>query len=356
MLTKSKRVMITGACGTVGAELIKQLNASSAGQPEQIIAIDQSEGEIFNSSLGCEYSNVVWRHCYIQDVRQVSVLMRGVDVVIHTAAMKHVAISENNPESAIQTNILGTQSLIEAALANEVSHFIYTSSDKAVNPTNVMGTSKLMGERLVTAANYKTDNARTRFSSTRFGNVLGSNGSVIPIFKRQLIEGGVVTVTHPDMTRFVMSIEQSVALILGTLELMSGGEVFVTKMPVVNIEVMAKAMSLSMFGTADIEVDYIGIKPGEKLYEELMTDEEVRRTVELDQYFIVVPALEPLEKWRAELLPKDHTSCERVYNSSTETCLDLPQTVSLLETYNLAGVSPSRQNQRQWPGDALRGQ
>ena len=185
--------------------------------------------------------------------------------------------------------------MIAACERNNVQTVIFTSSDKAVNPTNVMGTSKLMGERLITSANSLSRKSTSKYASTRFGNVLGSNGSVLPIFYNQMLNGKPVTITDPEMTRFIMSINQAVELVLHSAMMAKGGEVFVTKMPVVRIVDLAQALACELFDmgmikTKTIEMDFIGTKPGEKLYEELMSDEEMRRSVELKDYFAVLPA------------------------------------------------------------------
>jgi FlaA1/EpsC-like NDP-sugar epimerase len=200
-------------------------------------------------------------------------------------------LSELSPEQTIQNNVIGTQNVISAATRNNVEKVIFTSSDKAVNPTNVMGTSKLLGERLMSAAN--SNSASTIFASTRFGNVLGSNGSVVEIFRRQIAEGKKLTITDAEMTRFVMSTSEAVDLVISSAEIAVGGEVFITKMAAIKIVDLATAMLQDSdrekidFAT-DIEI--IGAKPGEKLYEELMTSEETRRAIELTDYFCVYPA------------------------------------------------------------------
>jgi FlaA1/EpsC-like NDP-sugar epimerase len=217
------------------------------------------------------------------------------NVVLHAAALKHVILCERSPRDAVHTNILATQNVIDAAIDSGVSRLLFTSSDKAVNPTNVMGTSKLMGERLVTAANAQRRGTGTILSSTRFGNVLGSRGSVVPLFRRQIKAGGPVTLTDPEMTRFVMTREDAVRLVMDSVFLARGGEVFVTKMPIARIEDLAKVMIEELaprdgHNSAKILIRHIGKKPGEKLFEELMNTEEVRRTVELERYFVVTPA------------------------------------------------------------------
>jgi FlaA1/EpsC-like NDP-sugar epimerase len=249
--------------------------------------------------------------------------MEGVDVVIHAAALKHVALCERAPRSAIQTNIVGTQNVIQAALGAGVERVLFTSSDKAVNPTNVMGTSKLMAERLMTAANARSRSGRTIFASSRFGNVLGSRGSVIPLFKQQIAAGGPVTLTHPRMTRFIMTLSEAVALVMEVVSLAKGGEVFVTKMPVCRIEDLAITMVEELaprYGhdPNDVPIRIVGPKPGEKYHEELMNEEEIRRTIELEQHFVIVPAFRSNFRRVEYAYPgmRDEPP-EQPYNSST---------------------------------------
>jgi len=220
--------------------------------------------------------------------------MKGIDVVFHTAAFKHITLCERSPFEAVQTNIVGVQNLITAARENDVEHVIFTSSDKAVNPTSVMGTSKLMGERLMTAATSNFKNDGPVFVSTRFGNVLGSRGSVISVFRDQIKQGGPVTLTDPEMTRFIMSLNDAVRLVIESAGLAQGGEVFTTKMASIKIQDLAEVLIHNLapvFGyrPKDIQIEVIGVKPGEKMYEELLSGEEIRRTWELKNYFVVLP-------------------------------------------------------------------
>lgn len=286
-------VLITGVCGTVGQELLRQVTAQG---PTEVIGIDNNETEIF--FLSEEYAGKPNVRLYLGDVRDRDKLertMEGVTVVLHAAALKHVILCEQSPRDPLQTNIIGTQNVIDAAISNGVKRVIFTSSDKAVNPTNVMGTSKLMGERLITAANALRRDVGTVFASTRFGNVLGSRGSVVPIFARQIARGGPVTITDEGMTRFVMTVTDAAQLVMESVFLAQGGEVFVTKMSVIRIIDLAHVMiselaSRSGRDPESIAIMTIGSKPGEKLYEELLSDEETRRTVELDHYFSIIPA------------------------------------------------------------------
>ncbi|HYX07764.1 MAG TPA: polysaccharide biosynthesis protein [Bacteroidales bacterium] len=293
---EGQRVLITGVCGTVGRELLRQV---SNRNPAEIVGIDNNESELF--FVKEEYRNKDNTHFYLCDLRnanRVRDVSRGVDIILHSAAFKHVILCEQSPREAVYTNILGTQNIIDAAQANEVKRVIYTSSDKAVNPTNVMGTSKLMGERLMTSANAHQRNSGPIFASTRFGNVLGSRGSVIPLFKKQIKSGGPVTLTDDRMTRFIMTLEQAVHLVMESVFLARGGEVFITKMPIIRIEDLAHSMITELSKRngfdKDVEIEIIGSKAGEKLYEELMNEEETRRTVDLPEFFVVLPAFQAI--------------------------------------------------------------
>ena len=351
--------MVTGSCGTVGSELVRQLLSDPDYTPSDVIGIDNRESELFFQDQSyLDDDRVTF---FVADIRDSQVLaqkMAGIDIVFHCAALKHVILCERSPEQAVQTNIEGVQNVITAAQQNGVEKVIFTSSDKAVNPTNVMGTTKLMGERLMTAAN--SNNHRSRgpvFASTRFGNVLGSSGSVIPIFHNQIAKGGPVTMTHCDMTRFVMSIEESVRLIIDSAKLARGGEVFITKMPVVRIEDLAKAMVSELAPVYGFHPDIIPIteictKPGEKLYEELMSNEETRRTLELDKYYIVLPAFRGIyHDIRYDYPDPVNQSVTNPYVSADETSLSVLELRKLLKTYGLLSVPGETASERYWPGD-----
>lgn len=318
----TQSVLITGACGTVGRELLRQI---AMHRPIQIVGLDNNESELF--FLMEEYAAYPNVKLYLGDVRDKDKLiqtMRGIDIVLHSAALKHVILCEESPRDAIQSNILGVQNVIDAASNNKVKRVLFTSSDKAVNPTNVMGTSKLMGERLMTAANATRRGDFPIFASTRFGNVLGSRGSVIPLFKRQIEQGGPITLTDERMSRFIMTLEDAVHLVMESARLACGGEVFVTKMPVLRIpdlaEVMIEELSTkNVEGRSEVAIKLIGSKPGEKLYEELMNDEETRRTVELADYFVVLPAFKSVYREIDYTYPNmSDIGIQEPYNSSLQ--------------------------------------
>lgn len=332
---KNKRILITGVCGTVGQELLRQLVEL---EPKEIIGIDNNETELFFLGERCkEHKQVTLFLGDLRDRDQLMRRMRGVDYVLHSAALKHVGLCEKSPSDAVQTNIIGTQNIIYAALYNKVDRVLYTSSDKAVNPTNVMGTSKLMGERLMTAASdVASQEGHTTFISTRFGNVLGSRGSVIPLFRKQIAAGGPVTLTNDQMTRFIMTLEEAARLVMESTFAGSGGDVLVTKMPSIYIKDLAEVMIeelAAQFGhkAEDIKLNIIGSKPGEKLYEELVNDEEVRRTRELDNYFLIEPAY----KLTSGMTEVNDKGLSASYNSSESDKMSKEELRKYLLTHNL---------------------
>ena len=337
---KSQRILVTGACGTIGRELIRQLLDDY--QVKELVALDNNESALF--FLEEELSKYPQAAFFLADVRdrdKLSRRMNGIDLVFHAAAFKHITFCERSPFEAVQTNILGVQNVIYAAIENKVKRVIFTSSDKAVNPTNVMGTSKLMGERLITAANCNLRGEGPNFTSTRFGNVLGSRGSVMPVFREQIRRGGPVTLTHPSMTRFIMSTTEAVQLLIDSSRYACGGEVFVTKMPVVRIQDLAEIMIQELapvyrLKAEDIRIETIGVKPGEKMYEELINIEETRRSWELTRYFVVLPAF--TEMYREIVFEYEDLQSKEVtkaYHSGNETPLSKTQLAAFLKENNL---------------------
>jgi len=354
---KGKRIFVTGACGTVGHELVRQLLEEY--QVEELVGVDNNESELFFLEQRFSiHSQATFFLADVRDKEKLTKKMRGMDIVFHAAAFKHVILCERSPMEAVQTNILGVQNVISAATENGVGCAVFTSSDKAVNPTNVMGTSKLMGERLMSAANSNLREDGPRFVSTRFGNVLGSHGSVIPIFREQIRMGGPVTLTDPDMTRFIMSIKEAVRLVIDSSTLACGGEVFVTKMPVIRIKDLAEVMIQELahkFGKKpeDIGIQNIGVKPGEKMYEELMNYEEIRRSWELDRYFVVLPAFAGMYRNIQYAYPEViKKQVEKEYHSANEVPFSKEQLLFFLQDNNLLLTSSDdweHPAERYWP-------
>jgi len=293
IMFKNKVVVVTGAAGTVGSEV---LDLVVGYQPAEVRAFDNNESEVF--LLGEKYAHTGIVTPFLGDVRdekKLEQVFAGADMVFHLAAHKHVYLAEYNPFDTVQTNVNGVQNVIQAAIRTKVRRVLFTSSDKAVNPTSVMGTTKLMGERLMTAANIISFTGDTILASSRFGNVMGSRGSVVPIFRDQIAKGGPVTVTDERMTRFIMTIRQAAELVIKAALLARGGEVFITKMPVVRIMDLAQIMIELLaprYGhdPEKMEITFIGAKPGEKMYEELMTEQETSRSMELEEMFVTLPA------------------------------------------------------------------
>ncbi len=274
---RDKIILVTGAAGSIGSEIVRQLVDYS---PKKVIALDQAESPLYN--LEVELNNKGQLHyveSVIGDIRNYERLenvFRSLkpDYVFHAAAYKHVPLMENNPSEALITNVLGSKNLVDLSLKYNVDRFVLISTDKAVNPTNVMGCSKRIAEIYAQSANQL---GKTKFITTRFGNVLGSNGSVIPLFKKQIENGGPITLTDERITRFFMTIPEACQLVLEAESIGKGGEIFVFDMgESVKIYDLAKKM-IKLSGLElgkDIEIKITGLRPGEKLYEELLTNEE----------------------------------------------------------------------------------
>ncbi|MDA8333833.1 MAG: polysaccharide biosynthesis protein [Peptococcaceae bacterium] len=292
-LFKGRTILITGGTGTIGREVARQV--LEAG-PAAVRIYSRDESKQFDMQQ--DFSGCANLRFFIGDIRdkeRLLLAMEDVDTVFHTAALKHVGACEYNPFEAVKTNIYGTQNVIDAALARNVRRVIVTSSDKAVNPVNTMGVSKLMAEKLTTAANHYKGKKRTVFASVRFGNVLGSRGSVLPLIKEQIKRGGPVTLTHPDMTRFVLSLPEAVGLLFKATALARGGEVFVLKMPVMRVadlmHVLVENLAPALgHDPSQIKIHVTGAKPGEKLYEELISEEERARTLLKEDLYVVLPS------------------------------------------------------------------
>lgn len=274
-------VLVTGGSGSFGRKFVELMLADYG--PEKLIVF--SRDELKQHEMREAGLNDPRLRYFIGDVRDLMRLRRamdGVDVVVHAAALKQVPACEYNPIEAIMTNIMGARNVIEAALDTGVNKVIAISTDKAVNPINLYGATKLAAEKLTVQSNAYAGGRETRFSCVRYGNVVGSRGSVVPVFLRQR-EDGRITVTDERMTRFWLSIEQGVRFTIRCIEQMQGGEVFVPKIPSMRIVDVAAALA------PDSKIEFFGIRPGEKLHEVLVSEDEARHTVELDDMFVVQP-------------------------------------------------------------------
>ncbi|MCA1954619.1 MAG: UDP-N-acetylglucosamine 4,6-dehydratase (inverting) [Anaerolinea sp.] len=279
---QEKVVLVTGGTGSFGKKMIRIL--LDEYHPAKIIVYSRDELKQHEMRVA-GYDAPTLRY-FIGDVRDAQRLRRafnGVDVVIHAAALKQVPACEYNPMEAIKTNILGSSNVVDAAIDAGVGRVLALSTDKAVNPVNLYGATKLAAEKLFVQSNAYAGGTSTRFSCVRYGNVVGSRGSVVPVFLKQRA-GGVLTITDERMTRFWISLEQGVRFVLRCIEQMTGGEVFVPKIPSMKLLDLAYAIA------PEARVETVGIRPGEKLHEVLISDDEARTTVELDDMFVVQPA------------------------------------------------------------------
>jgi len=322
-----KRILVTGGTGSIGSEIVEQLLEC---HPAVVRVFSRNE---FNQYAAQErLKDRRNLRFLIGDVRDKERLRRAcedIDIIFHTAALKHVPACEYNPFEAVKTNVLGTQNLIEVAMDNEVDKVIAINTDKSVSPINTMGATKLLSEKLIIAANLYKGSHRTRFASVRFGNVIGSTGSVLPLFIRQIREGGPVTVTHPDMERFIMTIRQAVKLTLRAGADAAGGEVFILKMPAVRITDLAEVLVDMIAPDIHIKTEFVGRRAGEKTYEELLTPDESAYTEERDDMFI----LRPFGEKRGDNF--------RVYSTHTNGLLSKPQIRAFLDQHELVPAETS---------------
>jgi UDP-N-acetylglucosamine 4,6-dehydratase len=275
-------VLITGGTGSFGKKFVDIMLREYRPRKLIIFSRDELKQHEMQTGGGCNHPSLRY---FLGDVRDVDRLRRafhGVDVVVHAAALKQVPACEYNPFEAVMTNIMGARNIIEAALDAGVKKVLALSTDKAVNPVNLYGATKLAAEKLFTQGNVYSGADPTRFSCTRYGNVVGSRGSVVPLFLQQR-ECGRITITDPRMTRFWLTLEQGVRFVIHCAERMYGGEVFVPKIPSTNI------MDLAELIAPGCRVDSIGIRPGEKLHEVLVSEDEARNAVELEDMYVVKP-------------------------------------------------------------------
>lgn len=287
---KDKVILVTGGTGTIGSEIVRKLLQFPVKQV-RIFSRDEFKQYSFEKELKyLPKGKVNFLIGDIRDKERTFLAMEGVNVVFNAAAMKHVPLCEGNPFEAIKTNVLGTQNLVEAARANNVEKFLQVSTDKAAMPVNVMGATKLLAEKIVVSAKNYQGGHKTIFSVVRFGNVFGSRGSVVPLFFEQIKNGGPITLTHSEMTRFVLKISEAADLVLKAISIAGGGELFILKMPAMKIKDIAKAMIEDVsqkFGRnqKDIDIEIIGKREGEKAYELLITEEESENVYENSEMF-----------------------------------------------------------------------
>lgn len=276
-------VLVTGGTGSFGQRFVQTVLARH--RPQRLIVF--SRDELKQQEMSQRFSRRVHRclRYFIGDVRDRDRLYRaldGVDVVVHAAALKQVPSCEYNPLETVKTNVLGTANVIDAAIDRNVTKVVALSTDKAANPINLYGATKLCADKLFTSANNYSGLHRTRFAVVRYGNVMGSRGSVVPAFLR-MRSGGVLPITDPRMTRFWITLQQGVDFVLKSLQRMRGGEVFVPKIPSMRIVDLARAIG------PDCRIETVGIRPGEKLHETMISEDDARLTLEYAEYYVILP-------------------------------------------------------------------
>lgn len=287
-LISDKKVLVTGGTGSFGSMFIKEILRL---KPKEIIVFSRDEDK--QGAMRLEYKgNKKLRFVLgdVRDLRSVREVVRGVDIVVHAAALKWIPEIEYNVWEGVKTNVIGAQNLIEAARDANVEKVVALSTDKAVEPVNAYGMAKALQERLMTTANLYDTATRCVFVSTRYGNVLGSRGSVVPFFRTLIDSGKPLTLTDPNMTRFLLTLKQSVELVLKALEEGVGGEVFVPKMPAHTIGDLVDVM-LEPLPKSKKKVIKIGVRPGEKKHESLVSPSESVRTVEAGDYYVILPQI-----------------------------------------------------------------
>ena len=307
-----KTILITGGTGSFGNQFVQTIIEKYV--PERLIILSRDELKQYEMAQKFPESKYTFMRYFIGDVRdynRLEMAFRGVDVVIHAAALKHVSIAEYNPYECIHTNVIGAENIVRAALKNKVKKVLALSTDKAVSPINLYGASKLAAEKIFIAANNIRGLDPTIFSVVRYGNVVGSRGSVVPFFKKLLSEGAdSLPITHPEMTRFWITLPQGVDFVLSSLEIMEGGEIFLPKIPSMKITDLVDALK------PGIKSHVIGIRPGEKLHEWMLTADESLQTIETRDRYIILPAFK--KEWQQDI---EHAKVPSrlVYSSETNT-------------------------------------
>ena len=321
---ENKNILVIGGTGTIGQALVNRL-VSQKPNVVRIFSRDEFKQHQMQQKLE-GFRNIRFLLGDVRDKERLYKAMHRIDVVFDLAALKHVPACEYNPFEAVKTNVLGTQNVIECSIENKVKRVIYASSDKAVSPTNTMGATKLLAERLIASADYWKGGKTPIFAAVRFGNVIGSRGSVVPLWEEQILDRREITVTDPNMTRFMISIDSAVDLTLRACEIAKGGEIFVLKMPVVRLgdfaeAVIEKVCSKAGIPVSEVKIRIIGLRPGEKMYEELMTKDEAQYAVEYEDMYAIQPIIGAM---------KVINNSPGSYRSDNEEMMDINNTRRLL--------------------------
>jgi UDP-N-acetylglucosamine 4,6-dehydratase/5-epimerase len=313
----NKVILITGGTGSFGKQYTQIL--LSKFKPKKIIIFSRDELKQYDMSKIFTHDCMRYFIGDVRDEDRLNEAMNGVDYVIHAAAMKHVPASEYNPMECIKTNIYGAENVIKTSIKNNISKVIALSTDKAANPINLYGATKLASDKLFVSANNMVGSNRTRFSVVRYGNVVGSRGSIVPFFQK-LIENGSLElpITHEDMTRFMITLQEGVEFVLKNFERMQGGEIFIPKIPSMYMTELAKAMA------PDLKFKFIGIRPGEKLHEVMCPADDSHLTLEFKTHFVICPSIQlnHVVDFTEDLLKEKGVPVEQGYNYSSNSNSD----------------------------------
>ena len=339
MIFEGKKILVTGGTGSLGKVLVRRLLSGEKGLPQKVIVMSRDEGKQHDMRMAYLHRTVTtdevifnnfkqvleFRIGDVRDYHDVCASLKGVDIVINAAALKQVPTCEYFPEQAVLTNCIGAMNIVRAISENsyDIDTVVGISTDKACKPVNVMGMTKSIQERILTSANVL--NPATRFVCVRYGNVLASRGSVIPLFHDQIKNNGPVTVTVPDMTRFLLSLDQAVDTVFSCLENAAPGDTFVPNAPSATVMNIAKAL----VGNRDIEIRITGIRPGEKMHEIMVSDEECHHTIGAGSYYSIKSMLPELHD-NASIVP----ALSKEF-SSEDNVLDLQGTINLLQSHHL---------------------
>ena len=324
-----KSILVTGGSGSFGHAFVRIVLENF--KPSRLIVFSRDEMKQYEMAQLFDTARHPCMRYFIGDVRDIDRLemaMQDVDIVIHAAALKHVPIAEYNPFECINTNVVGAENVVKAAIRTKVGKVIALSTDKAVNPINIYGASKLASDKIFVAANQLAGANGASFAVVRYGNVIGSRGSVVPLY-RKLIGSGAATlpITDPLMTRFWITLRQGVNFVLSSLEMMAAGEIFVPKIPSMKMVDLARSLA------PDLELETIGIRPGEKLHEMLITEDDARSTLELEDRFVITPSFFPGdEKWRAHESSRVSKNFRYASDDNSE-WLDADSLVAMLEDH-----------------------
>ncbi len=348
---RDKTALVTGGGGFIGSTLVERIADEGV---EEVRVFDNDEQSLFRLKRRLDGNGHPLNFVLgdLRDENRVRTVMEDVDVVFHAGAIKHVGLSEYNPFEAAQTNVTGTKHVVRAAFDEEIDSLVAVSTDKASNPTSVMGATKLIMERIVVAAN--TYNHDTSFNCVRFGNVLGSTGSVVPVFLDQIRNGGPLTVTNPEMTRFTMSPDRAADLILEANESMTQGEIVIPKMPAFRVGDLAEGLRAEYAPThgydgEDIGVEIVGGRPGERVHEKLVSSDEIENTYEVDDKFVLLPHVDFGEEFPYEM----ESSLDHEYTSVDSKLLSPSEIAERVKSQFPPRSSPVRGTTRQKPTSKL---